>query len=574
MIASLGSTPLWRQPARSSPPAGTSSAPTDTVTTTPVEPWATLRSAGALRTGASLAAAASATPGPAGPVVTEQVHRDLLAVLDRVERGGATFERRQERFLSFLEPRYLPLTEDATVFQPDATVSDLVVTEPDSSRRLVSDLRDLQLLDCQYGAGPQALGPEEQPMLQAATRLHELSTRHWQSPCRQLDRLQQAQPVVLDLPGGAVRVENLDELALMDYLRGSGQGVENLRLPGQARRLKSAREAGLELTLDGRDVDPPELYRKPQDSLCAARGEGLAVPIKAGELDDLPALLARLERHEQVFRERILPAHARFGRDHRPRVYPRLLVEKGAEFSLEVPAMVLAELLSRGPERAWEAEPRAEKLAEGLLEKASDDLDLALKTLRISRVYTRQGLSEAEQHLAELAALPQRADLRDAFERVVAGTSSLEAAVEGLELVRIPVGVEPMNERLELFEQLSRCLPPEQKDATTPLYRMILAQRHPCDSLQVTGKRFLELRSVTGDEEAREAFRRIQEQAHDPAEADRMVNELVRALLMEPDHKQALGRILGQTDLPQSQVETRGDSVLVGGVRVKRKLAR
>ncbi len=272
MIASLGSNPLWRQPARSAPPDAPASGPTDSVTTTPVEPWATLRS---LRSGAAAAAAASQPPGPIGPVVTEQVHRDLLAVVDRIQRGGAILERRQERFLSFLEPRYLPLTEDATVFQPDGTVSDLVVTEPHSSRRLVTDLRDLQLLDCQYGAGPGALGPEEQPMLQAATRLHELSTRHWQSPCRQLDRLQQNQPVLLDLPGGAVRVENLDELALMDYLRGSGQGVENLRQPAQARRLKSAQEAGLELTLDGRDADPPELYRKPQDTLCAARGDGV-----------------------------------------------------------------------------------------------------------------------------------------------------------------------------------------------------------------------------------------------------------------------------------------------------------
>ncbi|GMU58162.1 MAG: hypothetical protein AMXMBFR33_73080 [Candidatus Xenobia bacterium] len=539
-----------------------------------MEPWESLRSSGALRSGASVAAAASVTTGPVGPVVTEEVHRQLLAAVDRIERGGATFERRQERFLSFLEPRYLPLTEGAPVCEPDGTVSDLMVTEPGNSRRMVTDLRDLQLLDCQYGAGPEALSPQEQPMLLAATRLHELSTRHWQSPCRQLDRLQRAQPVVLDLPGGAVRVENLDELALMDYLRGSGQGVENLRQPEQARRLKSAREAGLELTLDGRDADPPELYRKPQETLCAARGEGLAVPIEAEELDDLPRLATRLERYEQVFEERILPAHARFGRDHRPRVYPRLLVEKGAGFSLEVTAMVLAELLSRGPERAWEAEPEAEKLAEGLLATASDDLDLALKTLRISRVYSHQGLSQAQQHLAELAGLPQRADLLDAFRRVVAGTRGLEAAVEGLELARIPVAQESMNDRLALFEQLSRCLPPEQRDETTPLYRMILAQRHPSDSLQATGKRFLELRSLTGDEEAREAFRRIQEQAHDPAEADRMVFELAQALLMEQDRKEALARILGQTDLPQSQVETRADSVLVGGVRVRRKLAR
>lgn len=506
-----------------------------------------------------------------GPVVTEQVQRDLLAVLDRIQRGGNTLERRQERFFSFLEPRYLPLTEEATVFQPDGTVSDLVVTEPDNSRRLVTDLRDLQLLDCQYGAGPGALSPEEQPLLQAATRLHELSTRHWQSPCRQLDRLQQNQPVLFDLPGGAVRVENLDELALMDYLRGSGQGLENLRHPDQARRLKSAREEGLELTLDGRDADPPELYRKPQDTLCAARGEGLAVPIQPEELDDLPTLLARLERHEQVFKERILPAHARFDRDHPPRVYPRFLVEKASSFSLEVGAMVLSELLSRGPQRAWEAEPEAEKLAEGLLDRASDDLDLALKTLRISRVYSRQGLSEAQQHLDALTVLPQRADLLDAFRHVVATTRGLEAAVEGLELVRIPAGQESMNERLELFEQLSRCLPPEQRDETTPLYRMILAQRHPSDSLQGTGKRFLDLRSLTGDEEAREAFMRIQELAHDPAEADRMVFELVQALLLEQDRKEALGRILGQTDLPQSQVEARADSVLVGGVRVRRK---
>src|SRR5690606_15611238 len=90
-------------------------------------------------------------------------------------------------------------------------------------------------------------------------------------------------------------VSKPEGLFALDYFHGSGED-RGLADPARAQRIKEAAARGLMFTVEGREATPRATYLTGSQTLGVRRKESeIFVPLKPQELQDLDALVARLE---------------------------------------------------------------------------------------------------------------------------------------------------------------------------------------------------------------------------------------------------------------------------------------
>ncbi|MEW6278599.1 MAG: hypothetical protein AB1758_08265, partial [Candidatus Eremiobacterota bacterium] len=140
---------------------------------------------------------------------------------------------------------------------------------------------------------------------------------------------------------------------------------------------------------------------------------------------------------------------------------------------------------------------------------------------------------------------------------------------------RIPVGDEPPEARLALFESIAREVGPAHGEQVPSLYQEVLINRHPRESLQAAGARFCALLSGCAQLGypllAAPLFEVVQDgfkSGQIPADRlDASIQDFLRQALVNPDLADALSRL--ESAATSGGIRVEGDHVVVGGVRVK-----
>jgi hypothetical protein len=268
--------------------------------------------------------------------------------------------------------------------------------------------------------------------------------------------------------------------------------------------------------------------------------------------------------------------------DNPPQV-PNAWVELRKEFSAPVADAAACELLqsaaigglsSYNVEKVWQ-------LAAKVGEFARDDYQLACLAKGIAPLLENGKQEDADRALMRLVNFEKERELTDEEQTtlltLVHGTRSLSAAQEGMDLVRIPLSDETLEQREQVFLNLGRYLAPAENHRTAEFYRTVLAEKLPEENLATTGDRLGRIYHACATEnranQALGAFRSIQrklrEEPHTPEQANQVVQKFLNALLLGRDTKGALASL---DDPTQGNSVAQGERhVVIGGIRVPRR---
>lgn len=158
-------------------------------------------------------------------------------------------------------------------------------------------------------------------------------------------------------------------------------------------------------------------------------------------------------------------------------------------------------------------------------------------------------------------------------------TRSIDAALEGIDLIRIPFGAETEEERLGVFLDLAAHEPEKTLDRTADDYRALLVHRAPGDTLATAGARMchlLDMLALTDQQErASEVFATIQDRATSGEQGQKSPEQAVQrfseqlALTGSVD-KALTASLLGGISAGPGTVEQGDDFVIIGGIRIPR----
>jgi hypothetical protein len=244
--------------------------------------------------------------------------------------------------------------------------------------------------------------------------------------------------------------------------------------------------------------------------------------------------------------------------------------------SHEARAAVMAELLTSQPE---DRNSRVTDTAVHDLNNLVKYTDTPARFAQVSAAFTatvrEQGRDAAYALLQKLS--KGSSSLRDPARdemllQLVQASGSLNAGVEGVDLVRIRVKDESDAERLQLFLDIAKS---SGKEASA-LYRCLLAERLPDETLGQCGARLLKLAeamSLTKNgEHTADVFAYLQCHSKDAAAADAAVDRLTSALVVSRSLEDALRVIASDRDhgVPAgpSTVERGEEAVIIGGIRI------
>ncbi len=350
-----------------------------------------------------------------------------------------------------------------------------------------------------------------------------------------------------------------DHVLAMDFFGGSGLD-RGLAQSERARSLKATAEAGLVSHWEAYDQ-----YARPRPRLPV--GSGASVPrllVPESHLEDPDQVVQAESEWRSAFFRHLAPVLSELGPLDKSVYVPDSFRSLDGPFPLETrlqSAAVLLAAVAPTSKKPWQD-------AFNLYATAAQASQSSLELLRNCE------LLAGSVSLGMAPSLPQNprsphADVKDhIFERLTAATGSPSVAAGAVEILRIRVGEESQEERLELFDQLASRLSSDQRQHAPALYQEILANRLPQESLPVTGQRYLQVLSACA-------------QLGQPLLAGPVFEHLQLGIAegrIQPDQIPAMlagGVMSGRFDrLPgQGGVRLESDYALVGGVRVKGRQA-
>lgn len=529
-------------------------------------PWPALASAGAL------------VNGPVGVALQGQLRQDLLAALRRLEQGGARFHERHDRFI--LAPTFPQVPAERALALLEGKPDRLSLSRSGEEPKPTT-LREMKLLDAELGAGPQIFTGQERELFDAARGMQEagweLSRYHQATPPAQaVDLLARGAEVRFVRGDTLVLAQSWQELAAVEFFHGTGQALSSLERPEEAALLRAAERSGLGFLADSKPVSAYSAHIEPPSLLGARLGEGVAVALQPGELGDLEGLTRRLRELDSISQRVLEPAFQKHGKP--PLYFP--FVEGS---SPELAAGVTAEL-ARAAGSPGQITGMVERLARG----ATGDYDLACRTVAVARVLELAGEGQARACLDQMERLErtrllspaQSQEMEALYPRILAATGSFSGSLQAFDLIRLPVAGESQEDRLASFLRLVASRPTRRAAEAVDLYRAVLAERFSPEGLAPTEARLRSLlASVPPDQPADlalEAFRFLQsglrEGLYEPARADEMAAAFSCEIVLHGDAERAM-RALQALPGSTSLVQEREDSVIVGGVRIRRSRA-
>ncbi len=346
-----------------------------------------------------------------------------------------------------------------------------------------------------------------------------------------------------------------DHVLAMDFFGGSGLD-RGLAQGERARCLKATAEAGLVSRWEAYDQ-----YARPRPRLPV--GSGVSVPrllVSESHLENPDQVVQADSEWRSAFFRYLAPVLSELGTLDRSVYVPDSFRSLDGPFPLETRLQCAAVLLSAvapTSKKPWQD-------AFNLYATAAQASQSSLELLRNCELLAGSVSLGMASGLAQNPRSPH-AEVKDRiFEQLAAATGSPSVAAGAVETLRIRVGEESQQERLDLFRQLASCLSPEQRQHAPALYQEILANRLSHESLSVTGQRYLQVLSACA-------------QLGQPLLAGPVFEHLqlgISEARIQPDQIPGLlaaGVMSGRFDqLPgQGGVRLEPDYAVVGGVRLK-----
>lgn len=562
MIAAL-STPVFVRPARATAPP----APEDP------NPWP------ALERGIALARTASTNGTGALAPALEQA-------LQRFDKAKCTFHTD-----SFKPDPVLPQEAIMKILEG----STVKVAFSSGAMAKLKGMADLRVLDGLVGLGPQVLDQDEKDFLQVWDSLGSrgFKPRHYGSDPQDpradkleaLQNLRTGSTISLETPGnGTCSAKTLDELKAMDFISGGPEWpVADLE---KARTLRSAQDRGLIFYSYSSPKNAYEAYKSSDPTLSVSRAGSPRLTLTLEQLKDAQGTDQLFQQASEFHQQRLGKLYEQLKVTDNPPQIPTAWVDMRRRFSPEVADAAACELLQAaviGGQQNWYNVEKVWGLAAKVGEFARDDYQLACLAKGIAPLLENGKQEDADRALMRLVNFEKERELTDEEQTtmltLVNGTRSISAAQEGMDLVRIPLSDETLEQREQVFLNLGRSLAPAENHRTAEFYRTVLAEKLPDENLGRTGDRLGRIYHACAAEnranQALSAFRSIQRklraQPHTPEEADKVVQKFLNALLLGRDTKSAIASL---DDPTQGASVAQGERhVVIGGIRVPRKKA-
>lgn len=542
-------------------------------------------------------------PGALGAVLTDETRKSLTAMFERLEAKGVKIERQRLVRLPFVMDKNVPLNPEQTVERlgkQKAQFKRLHAVVPGQANPVVlNDLKDVRALDAVYGAGVDVVAPRQ---AETVKMLDDFRTAGWNvrqsnyyyyeqdpslSPLRAFRRMEDGHGVQLSKGDVHYDVKTPEDLRSLDFFHGTGQdrGLDDSVL---AHRLKEAEGLGLRFVLENREATPRQVYlAKGQKMGIALKGAEYHLNLKVEDLSDADSMVSRLQDFEKVYARTVRPALVAADMKDWGATPATVLFPDDA-LALEARAAVFAELFTacaeggtnrdtmQGTVNVYNAVRKGSPSAFEMARRAK----LVLPTLRNS------GSKAAVDFLARASqALSAKGGSKDAdekvqetFYKIMSATGSVEAAFEGVDLVRIAVGNERFEERLGIFLMIAAREGESTLGKTAEHYRSVLVHRDPKEGLVKTAERFLRL--IEGMSVGRHqahapaVFAAVQADLVSgkitPSQADERVESFLRNLALSNDVDRAAEAMTSSAGGPAGEIKPGEDFVDIGGIRIPR----
>jgi hypothetical protein len=543
-------------------------------------------------------------PGSLGAALTHSARQGLSAALERLEQAGVRFEQRRVR---------LPLVARGAVPLSAAQALEYIKGQGPDICRLqailpgapvpfaVKELGDLRTLDGVYGAGLSVVPPDQAGILGALAGLRQngfkICSGHYYDQDSNRDAplvehfrdLSRSWNLTIEKRGHYHQVRSPEQLMALDYFEGSGndRGLKSSVLAG---RLREVARRGMKFYVAGREITPYDLYYFgcSGHTLQVDRGAGLFPSVSDEDLADPARLEDRLEEAERVYQRILQPAFAGQVDEKRAGAEAMAVLFPEDPFPLEQRAAVYAELIKAAC-ASGNRDPFKDvaQVYTALRQSSSSAYELACKALMVCEPFRQGGARRALASLEQVAGSLRsgafgagaQAELQELFFRLLKASSSASAALEGIDLVRIPAGSESLQERVKLFCDIAARESESTLAQTAVHYRGVLVHRAPDETLASAGGRFLRLLQgmTVGRHQDRvvEIFASIQEglrAGRYPAHrADEMVEAFLAALAVSGDVERARQALMGSSEAPTGKIEDTEEAIVIGGVAIPRK---
>lgn len=550
----------------------------------------------------SLLGGTTAVPGAIGAALTDSARQSLKGMFERLEAKGVKIERQRLMRLPFVMDKNVPLNPEQAVERlgkQKAEFKRLHALVPGEANPVVlTSLKDLRALDALYGAGVATVHPARAA---TAEMLDEVRASGWKvqnsqyyyeedpnlSPLRAFRRMEDNQGVRVVKADRYLEVRTDEDLRSLEYFMGTGQD-HGLDDPILAKRLKDAEAKGLRFVADNRSATPREVYLlKGQRMGLALKDAEYHINIDAADLSDADGLKSKLEDFEKVYARTVRPALVAANMKDWGST-PATLLFPQDPISLEARAAVFAELFKAcaSSDRDRQTMQSAEQVFKAVRNGAPSAFELARRTKLVLPTLREAGASAALRFLQDATATlaakggskAEDEKVQETFYKLVNATGSVEAAFEGVDLVRITVGNERFEERLGIFLMIAARESESSLAQTAEHYRSLLVHRDPKEGLVKTADRFLRLIEGMGvgrhQGRAPEVFAAIQADlvagAITCAQADERVESFLRNLALSNDVDRAVGAMTSSAGGPAGDITPGEDFVVIGGVRIPR----
>ena len=584
--------------------------------TSPVDPWPALERAGLL-------GGANAVSGPIGAALTTATRTGLLDALRRIEANGVTFEMQRGFHVPGLQSKYVAMSAEdlaeALEEQPSEFKTQLNVNIGDNAHIHLQNLDDIRLLDAYRGAGPAAC-PNRAAAVEAVRSLESngigfgaynySGAYDTNAPvmggglATLMALVHKGSAYISDPPGSDQqrRLETDADLLAHDFFRGSGidRGLPEGALAVTVRDADKAGCGFINPDYSSVELFPPlDAWKKLRGGATLLYGPkgGVKVSVTSAQMADLSKVAPRLAQAADIAARFAIPALANtplaeYGQD-----FVSAVLDSTAPQPVEAKAELLARLVraqfTNGRDASRYTLERATKDMSNLLAIEPDATALtSLGTLYAAAVSEDKGddalaiVKQARHQIAVRAGSPaEKTRLDGQLVKLAEATRSLSAALEGVELLRIPAGSESSDAREKLFLDIARAETTGTGALAASDYRALLVNRLPSESLIDAGNRFLALQGVlaTAGQQPRtaEVFAFVQQGTREGRFGALSANDAMRRISENLALSRSLDDAMAALTAPSAgvpagdaTVKNGDDCVIIGGVRVPKGTTR
>ena len=572
-------------------------------------PWPELERLG-------LVSATTTVSGPIGQALTASARQGLCDALHRLEANGVTFERQRGVRLPGLMDKYIRLSADeladALENEPAEFKTQFNVNVDKAEHVHLQNLTDLRLLDGWAGLGSSAL-PTRASVIDAA---HDAEKGGWTFSARNYAGAYDSNEPAVDSAFAALMALVHRGEASMRQGNGSADwaplttdsdviGASYFDGNGPDRGLSDGALAAAirEAASKGFTLSTSEYIRNPSAArdvyTALAQGKSVkighdtqwGIDVTAAEMKNLSLADARMKQATDIYERFAKPTLSGTDRTSDAPFFVDFVLNDKHSHAPDLKGMVLSECLTaerRGND--WNALSNANEDMGHLLDMSGDPARVLAFTAQFSaalQVNRRDEVWNAMTHArdemkARAGSDTALAQVEALLVRLLEKTRSFPAALEGVDLVRIPMGSETEEDRVRLFLDIAGREPEGGGGAhAADDYRAVMVHRLPTETLLEAGQRMLALFDTLAlskqQGRAAEAFCAIQEGTREgrfgSRSADETVQKLAEAMVTSrslDDAMASLGSHGGAVPAGPSTVETGDDYVVIGGIRVPR----